>query len=74
MLDEDPDLDFARIEPNDSHQTSLRADEREVSVKYVEIWLDENDPDTGYLVLYTEEIVESAMDGDQPGEIISSDT
>ena len=35
MLDEDPELDFAGLEPNDFHQTSLRAVEKEVSIEDV---------------------------------------
>ena len=36
MLVEDSDQDFAWLEPNDFHQTSLRAGEREVCVEDVE--------------------------------------
>ena len=58
MLDEDPKLDSAGFEPNDFHQSLLRAGEREVSVDDVEIWLDENNSDPGYQVLSTDEIAE----------------
>ena len=46
----------------------MLAGEREVSVEDVENWLEENDSDLGYKVLSTEEIVESVLAGDQPGE------
>ena len=48
--------------------------EREISVKGVENWLEENDSDPGYQVLSTEEIVESVLAVDQPGESSSSDS
>ena len=74
MLDEHPDLHFAGLEPNDFHQTLLCAGEREVCVEDVENLLEENDSDPGYQVLSTEEIAESALAGDQPGESSSSDS
>ena len=48
MLDKDPDLDCAGLEPNDLHQTSLHTGDGEVSVEDVE-----NDSDAGYQVLST---------------------
>ena len=45
MLDEDPELHFARIEPNYLHQALILAEEREVSVEDVENRLEENDSD-----------------------------
>ena len=74
MLDEDLDLDFDGLEPNDFHQALLRAGEIEVSVEDVEDWLVENDSDPGYQLLSTEEIAESVLAGDQPGESSSSDS
>ena len=53
MLDEDPDRDFAGLEPNDFHQTLLRAGVREVSVEDVENLLKEYDSDTVYQILST---------------------
>ena len=47
---------------------------REVSVEDVENWLEENDSNPGYQVLSMEEIAESVMAGDQPGENGSSDS
>ena len=67
MLDEDPDVDFARFELNDFHQTLLHAGGREVCVKDAENWLEENDYDSCYRVHSTEEIAESVIAGDQPG-------
>ena len=74
MLDKDSDQDFARLEPSDFHQTLLCAGEREVSVKDVENWFEENNSDPGYQVHPTEEIADSILAGDQPGESSSSDT
>ena len=74
MLNEDLDLDFAGFEASDFHQTLMRAGEREVSVKDVENWLEENDSDPAYQVLSTEEIAESVLIDDQPGESSSSDS
>ena len=74
MLNKDPDIDFAGFERNGFHQLILRAVEREVSVEDVENWLEENDSDPGYRVLSTEEIAESVLNGDQPGESSSSDS
>ena len=74
MLDEDPDLHFAGFERNDFHQTLLRAGEREVCVEDDENLLEKNDSDHGYQVLSTEEIAESVLAGDQPGESSSSDS
>ena len=51
ILDEDPDLDFAGIKPNDFHQSSLCAWERELIDEDVENWFVENDSDPGYQVL-----------------------
>ena len=53
MLDEDPDRYFSWFEPNDFHQTSLRAGVREVSVEDLENLLEEYDYDTVYKVLST---------------------
>ena len=74
MLHEDPDLDYAGLEPNDFHQTLLCAGEREVSAKDVGNWLEEKDSDPGYQVLSTEEIAELVLVGYQPGESSSSDS
>ena len=52
----------------------MRAVEREVSVEDVENWLEENDSDPGYRVISMEEIAESVLNGDQPGESSSSDS
>ena len=68
MLDEDPDQDFAGFEPNDFLLALLRAGEKEVSVEDEENWLVENDSDPGYQDLSMEEIAESVLAGDQPGE------
>ena len=65
MLDVDPDLDFAGFEPNDFRKTSLRPGDRGECRRCLK-------PD--YQVLSTEEIVESVLDGDQPGESISIDS
>ena len=74
MLDEDHEPDFSGFEPNDIHQTLLRPGEKEVSVEDVENWLEENDSELGYQVLSTDEIAESVLGGEQPGESSSSDS
>ena len=73
-MKEDPDLDFAGFEPNYIHQTLLHAGMKEVSDKDVENWLEESESYPVYQVLSTEEIVESVLGGDQPGESSSSDS
>ena len=74
MLDENTCLDFAGFERNYFHQALLRAGEEEVSLEGAENWFGENDSEPGYQVLSTEEITESVLAGDQPGESSSSDS
>ena len=74
MLNDDPDLDFSWFKPNDFDQTLLRAGERKVNVEEVENWLEENDSDPVCQVFSTEEIAESVLPGDQPGESSSRDS
>ena len=52
----------------------MLAGEREGSVENADIWLEENDSYPGYQVLSTEEIAESFLASDQPGESSSSDS
>ena len=72
MLDKDPDLGFTGFNRIifTKHYCIL---DRERGVN-VENWLEEDDSDPGYQVLSTEEIVESVLAGDQPGESGSSDS
>ena len=74
MLNEDPDLCFAGLEPNDFHQTLLRAGEREISFEDAENWLEENDSDPVFQVLSVEEIDESVQAEEQPGVSGGSDS
>ena len=56
MLDDDPDLHFAGLEPNDFHRNFVCAVERDVCVKDVENCLEEDDSDPCYQVLSTEKL------------------